>query len=130
VNSRTYQALQQERTEITAERQKLQAEKAQLELFRRDLEAKKDDVRKEREKIEGLVSRSDSLGRKKTAQLAKMYAAMRPAEAAQIIGTLKDELAADIIDGISDDRQKAKILASLPAEKATRLTQLMGGTKR
>jgi flagellar motility protein MotE (MotC chaperone) len=130
VNSKTYQALQQERAEMAAERQKLQAERAQLELFQRDVEAQKDAVRKEREKIEGLVSRSDSLEKKKTAQLSKTYAAMRPAEAAQIISTLQDELAAKIIDGIGDDRQKAKILALLPGDKATRMTQLMGGGKR
>ena len=55
---------------------------------------------------------------------------MRPAEAASIIATLQDDLAADILDGIGDDRQKAKIIAALPKEKAVRLTKLMGGGSR
>jgi len=126
-NSKTWQALQKEREEIARERKALQDEREKLELFRRDVEKRVEEIRESRGRIENLVSRSDSLEKKKTAQLARVYSAMRPAEAAQIIGTLQDELAARILDGIGDDRQKAKILAALPQEKATRLTRLMGG---
>jgi flagellar motility protein MotE (MotC chaperone) len=130
VNSKTWQALQKEREDIAQERKALLEERQKLELFQRDLEMQKDEISGSRKKIESLVSLSDSLKKKKTAQLAKVYSAMRPAEAAQIIGTLQDELAARILDGISDDRQKAKILAALPQEKATALTRLMGGSTR
>jgi flagellar motility protein MotE (MotC chaperone) len=130
VNSKTWQALQKEREDIAQERKALLEERQKLELFQRDLETQKAEISGSRKKIESLVSRSDSLEKKKTAQLAKVYSAMRPAEAAQIIGTLQDELAARILDGISDDRQKAKILAALPQEKATALTRLMGGSTR
>ena len=126
-NSKMWQALQKERQDIARERKELQEERQKLEMYQRDLETQKAEIRGSRERIETLVSRSDSLERKKTAQLAKVYSAMRPAEAAQIIGTLHDDLAARILDGINDDRQKAKILAALPQEKATRLTRLMGG---
>jgi flagellar motility protein MotE (MotC chaperone) len=130
VNSKTWQALQKEREDIAQERKELLAERQKLELFQRDLETQKNEISGSRKKIESLVSRSDSLEKKKTVQLAKVYSAMRPAEAAQIIGTLQDELAAHILDGIGDDRQKAKILAALPQEKATALTRLMGGSVR
>jgi flagellar motility protein MotE (MotC chaperone) len=129
-NSKTWQALQQEREEIGVERKDLQEERQKLELFQRDLETQKEEIKTARERIEKLVSRSDTLEKKKTVQLSKVYSAMRPAEAAQIIGTLQDDLAARILDGIGDDRQKAKILAALPQEKATRLTGLMGGGTR
>ena len=129
-NSKTWQALQMEREEIAKERKELLEERQKLELFQRDLEAQKEEISGSQKKIEHLVSRSDSLEKRKTRQLAKVYSAMRPAEAAQIIGTLQDELAARILDGISDDRQKAKILAALPQAKATRLTRLMGGSTR
>jgi flagellar motility protein MotE (MotC chaperone) len=127
-NSKTWQAMQKE--DIALERKELLEERQKLELFQRDLETQKNEISGSRKKIETLVSRSDSLEKRKTVQLAKVYSAMRPVEAAQIIGTLQDELAARILDGISDDRQKAKILAALPQEKATRLTRLMGGSAR
>jgi flagellar motility protein MotE (MotC chaperone) len=129
-NSKTWQALQQERQDLVKERKELQEERQKLELFQKDLETQKAEITASRDRIEKLVGRSDSLEKKKTMQLAKVYSAMRPAEAAQIIGTLQDELAARILDGISDDRQKAKILAALPQEKATRLTKMMGGGSR
>jgi flagellar motility protein MotE (MotC chaperone) len=129
-NSKTWQAMQKEREDIALERKELLEERQKLELFQRDLETQKNEISGSRKKIETLVSRSDSLEKRKTVQLAKVYSAMRPVEAAQIIGTLQDELAARILDGISDDRQKAKILAALPQEKATRLTRLMGGSAR
>jgi flagellar motility protein MotE (MotC chaperone) len=127
VNSKTYQALQQERENVEKEKLGLLEKRRDLELFQRDLEAQKDTLKRERQRIEGLVSKSDTIDRKKLQQLAKVYSAMRPPEAAQIIGTLQDDLAARILDGISDDRQKAKILAALPPEKSTRITQFMGG---
>lgn len=129
-NSKTFQAIQQERRDVASEREKLQDTRQRLEMFQRDLESQKAELKKERERIESLVSRSDSLEKKKTAQLAKVYSAMRPAEAAQIIATLPDDFAAKIVAAISDDRQKAKILAAIPPEKATRMTEILGGTKR
>jgi flagellar motility protein MotE (MotC chaperone) len=104
-NSRTWRALEKERQDIARERKELLEERQKLELFQRDLETQKEEI-------------------------SLSHSAMRPAEAAQIIGTLPDALAARILDGISDDRQKAKILAALPQEKATRLTRLMGGSTR
>jgi flagellar motility protein MotE (MotC chaperone) len=129
-NSKTWQALQQERAEIDAERKSLAEERQKLELFQSDLETKKNEIRASQERIESLVSQSDTFERKKNAQLARVYGSMRPAEAASIIATLQDEFAAGILDGIGDDRQKAKIIAALPKEKAVRLTKLMGGGSR
>jgi flagellar motility protein MotE (MotC chaperone) len=130
LNSKTYQALQQEREGIEKVKLDLQKERQSLELFQHDLETQKDSLKKERQRIDGLISKSDVIDKKKLSQLAKVYSAMRPAEAAQIIGTLSNDLAARILDGIADDRQKAKIVAALPAEKATAITQLMGGPSK
>jgi flagellar motility protein MotE (MotC chaperone) len=130
LNSKTYQALQQEREGIEKEKLDMQKERQSLELFLHDLESQKDSLKKEQQRIDGLISQRDAIDKKKLAQLAKVYSAMRPAEAAQIISTLSDDLAAQILDGIADDRQKAKILAALPPEKATSITKLMGGPSK
>jgi flagellar motility protein MotE (MotC chaperone) len=129
-NSKTWQAMQQEREEVAAERQKLSEDKNRLDLFAKDLENQKLALESERKKIEGLVGQSDAMDKKKTAQLSKVYAAMKPAEAAQIISTLDDGLASRILDGINDDRQKAKIISALPTEKSTRITQMLGSSRK
>jgi flagellar motility protein MotE (MotC chaperone) len=133
-NSKIFQALQQERNEIAKERQNILEQRKSLELFQTDLETQKAELKKQQQSIESTVSNNDALGKKKSAQqaaqLSKIYSAMRPAEAAQIISTLSDELAARILDGIGDDRQKAKILGALPSEKATEISQVMGGNSK
>jgi|WetSurMetagenome_2_1015567.scaffolds.fasta_scaffold123649_2 flagellar motility protein MotE (MotC chaperone) len=133
-NAKIFKALQQERSAISKERENLAEQHKNLEVYQNDLETQKGELKKQQQAIESAVSTSEALGKKKAAQqaaqLAKIYSAMRPAEAAQIISTLSDELAARILDGIGDDRQKAKILAALPQEKATKISQFMGGSIR
>ena len=63
---------------------------------------------------------------KRIKQLAKVYGAMRANEAAQILETLDDNLLIKIINAISDDRQKAKIMAGLSKSKAARISKKMG----
>jgi flagellar motility protein MotE (MotC chaperone) len=125
VNTVTFQALQKERTGIESERQKMMEDKQRMELFQQELEKQKDELNSERKRIEGIVEKSDTLDKKKCLQLSKAYAAMHTAEAAEIIGSLSDELAIRILDGITDDRIKAKIISALPPEKATSITQTM-----
>lgn len=127
LNTITFQALQKERNGIESERQRMMEEKQRMELFQQELEKQKDRLKSERERIENLVEKSDSFDKKKSIQMAKAYSAMRPAEAAQIISTLSDELAIRILEGIKDDRIKAKIIAALPPEKSTSITEAMVG---
>lgn len=127
LNTITFQALQKERSGIESERQKMMEDKQRMELFQQELEKQKDQLKSERERIEGLVEKSDTFDKKKSIQMAKAYAAMRPAEAAQIISTLSDQLAIRILEGITEDRIKAKIIAALPPEKSTSITEAMAG---
>lgn len=125
LNTVTFQALQKERSGIESERRKMLEDKQRMELFQEEIEKQKNDLTSERERIEGLVDKSDTFDRKKSVQMAKAYSAMRPAEAAQIISTLSDEVAIRILEGITDDRIKAKIISALPSEKATSITETM-----
>jgi flagellar motility protein MotE (MotC chaperone) len=127
LNTVTFQALQKERTGIESERQKMMEDKQRMELLQQEIKQQKDELKSERVRIEGLVEKSDTFDRKKSIQMAKAYSAMRPAEAAQIISTLSDEHAIRILEGITDDRIKAKILAALPPEKSTSITEAMVG---
>lgn len=125
VSSRTFQALQQEKTELQKERDRLSDKQRKIDLIQQELQESRKVLEKERNKIEKLVSRSDSLDRKKIKELSRIYGAMRPIEAAQIIETLQDDLAVKVIANIGDERQKGKILSAISREKATRISKLM-----
>lgn len=129
-NSRTFQALQKERIGLQEERNRLLEQQQRIDLLQRELESQHKLLQGERAKLENLVEKSDSLDNRKIKQLSKVYAAMRPAEAAQIIETLKDELAAKILTTMNDDRQKAKILSSLSGEKAARISRILAPSGR
>ncbi len=126
LNSRTFQALQKERAQIEKDRARLIEQQQRIDMMQREMESQYKLLQGERTKLENLVSRSDSLDDKKVRQLSKVYAAMRPAEAAQILETLQDDLAVKLLDAMNDDRQKAKIISALSTEKASRITRMMG----
>lgn len=126
VNSRIYQALQIEKTDIEKERKRLQDQQQRMDLMQQDIEKERESLQAERRKIETLVTQSDTLGKKKIRELAKTYEAMRAPEAAQIIETLSDKMAANVISAISDERQKGKILAALSTEKASTISKIIG----
>jgi flagellar motility protein MotE (MotC chaperone) len=125
VNSKTFQAIQQEKLQLQKERERLSEKQKKIDLLEQELLESRQILEKERKKIEKLVSRSDSLDLKRIKELSKIYGAMRPVEAAQIIETLQDELAVKVITNIGDERQKGKILSALSKEKATRISKLI-----
>ncbi len=127
VNSRTYQALQQERVELEKERLRLREQQDRIDLLQSEVETERKKISEERIKMEKLVARDDSLSGKKVKELAKMYGAMRPAEAASILGTMDEALAAKILGNIGDDRQKGKILGAFSTDKAARISKILGG---
>jgi flagellar motility protein MotE (MotC chaperone) len=128
-HSRTFQALQNEQSDIEKERQRLKETQDRMDIVQKELDEKKKAISDERAKMESLVEKSDSLEMKKYKNQAKVYAAMKPLEAAQIIETLPDEHAAKILNAMNDDRQKAKILSQLSSEKAARVTVKLGDSR-
>jgi flagellar motility protein MotE (MotC chaperone) len=124
--SQTFLALEQEKEDIERERSGLSAQQEQVKMSQDELEKTKTELAAERSKLETLVSQSDSLDKKRTKQLAKVYAAMRPEEAARILETLDDDLCVNILSSMNDDRQKAKILAALSGEKASKISRKIG----
>jgi flagellar motility protein MotE (MotC chaperone) len=124
--SKSYQAYEVQRQEIADEQAQITDEKNRLEMVKADIEKEKNALAEERRKIESLVVESDSLELKKIKQLAKVYGAMRPAEAARILETLDNDMVAKILTNITDATIKAKILQSLSDEKARNVTTRMG----
>jgi flagellar motility protein MotE (MotC chaperone) len=128
--SKTFLAMQQERADIAKQREQLQEEQSRVDMVQKELESQKDSLTKERQRMEQLVKQSDELESKRIKQLSRVYAAMRPAEAAQILETLDDNLAGKIVNYIADERQKAKIMSALSKEKAARISSISAGGGR
>lgn len=124
--SKTFAALQEERKVIESEREHIGEQRQRLDMMQKELELKKNALTEERQKLEKLVQQSDVLEQKRIKQLARVYSAMRPAEAAQILETLDDSMLAAIIQAMGDERQKAKIMSSISKDKASRVSKNMG----
>jgi len=126
IQSQAYIASEKERVEVEKKLQHLEKQQERINMLTQELEQTRQDLVMEREKIEKLVAKSDEFEMKRIKQLAKVYGAMRANEAAQILETLDDNLLIKIINAISDDRQKAKIMAGLSKSKAARISKKMG----
>lgn len=128
-HSKAFVALQQEREMLHSERERLGEETGRVTMSRRELENERTRLESERQRLENLVQQVDSLDQKHIKQLAKVYESMRPVEAAQILETQSTGLVIRIFRSMGDDRQKAKIMAALPKDKAATITKIMGKTQ-
>jgi len=123
--SKTFQALVEQKRQIEAQKQVVERERQALELLRSEIEAERKALEAERIKIESAVKQTDELSAKLIKQTAKIYTEMKANEAAQILETLSDKMVIDILKAMNDNSQKAKIVASMSRDKASRVTKQM-----
>jgi flagellar motility protein MotE (MotC chaperone) len=124
--SAAYRAMVKQRSENEEKERQLREREERLVMLQQELEEQRKALEVERERLEKAVEGSDEASEKKIRQLARVYGAMRPAEAAQILETLNDNLVVNIIRGIDDERQKGKIMSALSRDKAARVSAIMG----
>jgi flagellar motility protein MotE (MotC chaperone) len=125
-HSQTFFAIEKQKTELEAEKKNINEDRERMLIVQQELEKTRGGLTEERKKLERLIGQSDDLDKKRIKQLAKVYGAMRPEEAARILETLDDELLIKILGSMGDDRQKAKILSSISKEKAIRISKKIG----
>jgi len=125
-NAYSFEANVEESERLAAERERIVREQERLGFLVSELQQEREKLEKERERFEKAVLDTKEGNAKRAVDLAKIYQAMKPKEAAQILETLNDNLCVDIFKSMNDDRQKARILAAMEIEKATRLSQKMG----
>jgi flagellar motility protein MotE (MotC chaperone) len=125
-HSAAYRAVLAERKEIEEKAQSLKEREERIAMMEQELEQQRLQLEAERKRLEQAVAESDEASEKKIRQLARVYGAMRPAEAARILETLSDDLVIRIMRGIGDDRQKGKIMSALSQKKASRISRKMG----
>jgi flagellar motility protein MotE (MotC chaperone) len=126
IQSHTFLALEKQKAELDEEKKHASEEQERMLIVKEELEKERASLTEERKKLEKLISQSDELEQKRIKQLGKVYAAMRPEEAAHILESLEDDLLIKILGAMGDDRQKAKVLAALPLEKAARISKKIG----
>lgn len=103
-------------------------ETKRLEDLRIDNGCIRDTIRAERERLEKLLLARDSLEGKRTEVLAATFVGMKPDQAAKILVALDDVLVTAVVRRVSDDKSRAKILASLgklDVQRAARVTRLL-----
>jgi flagellar motility protein MotE (MotC chaperone) len=126
MHSESYRAMLKQSQELEEKERQLKDREDRVSMLERELEQQKQELAQQRSAIEKAVSASDQESVKKVRQLARVYGAMRPAEAAQILETLNDDLVVQVLNGIGDERQKGKVMAALSKEKAVRISRIMG----
>lgn len=126
VQSHAFQANVEEKKRLEEERAQLLKEQERLEMLRAELSSERDEIEAERKRYEKALKDSEELNDKRVKKLARVYGAMKANEAARIMETLDDSLCIDIFKFMTEDRQKAKILAAMSGDKATRLSTKMG----
>lgn len=103
-------------------------ETKRLEDLRLDNGRLRDTIRAERERLEKLFLARDSLEGQRTQVLAATFVGMKPDQAAKILGALDDLLVTGVLRRVSDDKSRAKILASLgklDVQRAARVARLL-----
>ena len=128
MHSQSFLAYKKEREEVEQKLERLNKQQERINILTRELESTKQQLTEERKKFEELVAKNDELELKRIKQLARVYGSMRANEAARILETLDDALLIKIINAISDDRQKAKIMAGISQSKASQISKKMGKT--
>jgi len=131
--SKLYEAKRILLDSLEEERRLIKEEAARLELVRLEISQNFDKIEKNRQEIDKKVEESKVLSDQKIEELAQLYAAMKPVEAAPILMILDDNLTARIIKRVSDTRTQGKLLAAIGAldtKKAASITKIMGWKER
>ena len=103
-------------------------ETQRMEELRTENARLRDEIRNERERLEKMFSKTDSLESQRTQVLASTFVGMKPDQAAKILSALDDILVTAILRKVTDDKPRAKILAALGKlniDRAAQVTRLL-----
>jgi len=127
--SKLYEANRRLATELEQKQQEIQEETARLELLKLETSQNLEKISQNRDEIDKKVEESQTLSNQKIEELAQVYAAMKPVEAAPILLNLDDNSIARILKRVPDSRSQGKLLAaigSLNTKRAASITKILG----
>jgi len=127
--SKLYEANRRLAAELEEKARLLKEEASRLELLKLETSQSLAQINQNREEINKKVGESDVLTNQKIEELAQVYAAMKPVEAAPILMNLDDNSIARILKKVPDSRTQGKLLAAigaLSAKRAASVTKILG----
>ena len=118
----------QERANIRQDRENLALKKKELKSIKEgvdkklaELDSKIEELNNLKKKIEALLADKSAKEKKRTKELAAIYAKMTPVKAALALSSLEQTLAADLLSSMKV-KSAAKILDQIPRQKASELS--------
>jgi len=127
-NINSIDSLNRERERMEREQERLNFLIDELRAERLIVEAERKKIQGERTRFEAAIDNQANIGAveqtRRVNNLARTYQAMRPAEAAMIMQELSPDLSVAILNAITDDRQRSRILSAM--ENSGLLTEMMG----
>jgi len=130
--SRLFEANQKKIEELASQEARVQEEIARLEALKAENAHFKDSIAADRNRIESLVGENRQLSDQRIEELAQVYGAMKPVEAAPILLNLQDTAISRILKKIPENRSQAKLMAALGAmdsKRAAEITKILGWKK-
>jgi flagellar motility protein MotE (MotC chaperone) len=127
--SKLFEANRNLALELEEKQKTLQEEAARLELLKLETSQHLEKINQNREEIDKRVGESRALSDQKIEELAQVYAAMKPVEAAPILMNLADSSIARILKRVPDSRSQGKLLAAIGAlstGRAASVTKILG----
>jgi len=127
--SKLFEANRRLVAELEEKERILREEASRLELLRLETSQNLAKMNQSREEINKKIGESDVLSNQKIEELAQVYAAMKPVEAAPILLNLDDNSIARILKKVPDSRAQGKLLAAigaLSAKRAASITKILG----
>jgi len=127
--SKLYEANRRLAAELEERARLIKEEASRLELLKLETSQNLAQINQNREEINKKVGESDVLTNQKIEELAQVYAAMKPVEAAPILMNLDDNSIARILKKVPDSRTQGKLLAAigaLSAKRAASITKILG----
>jgi flagellar motility protein MotE (MotC chaperone) len=110
------------RAEISREEERMTALKAALEAVKRELLSERERLEELKREVEAQIERRDKVVDERLDQIAKVYQAMKPKEAAKTLEEMDDDMAVQILERISG-RNIAKIFNTMPKDRVRELTR-------
>jgi flagellar motility protein MotE (MotC chaperone) len=127
--SKLYEANRRLAMELEEKQRLIKEEASRLELLKLETSQNLAKMNQNREEINKKVGESDVLSNQKIEELAQVYAAMKPIEAAPILMNLDDNSIARILKKVPDSRTQGKLLAAIgaiSAKRAASVTKILG----
>lgn len=131
--SKLFIANQRKEEELRNQEERIAKEIERLENLKIQNAQLKKEIEENRERIEGLVGENRDLSDQKVEDLARVYGAMKPIEAAPILLSLRNQDIARILKRIPEVRAQAKLMAALGAmdsNRAATITKILGWSQK